>query len=108
MSDALRVLKIKSGAVKRLTKDLSYSKEEIVTEQKRLAKLKENGGDEYEVRAQEKVVADAEQMVPDYKKRLSSAVEDLQEVINSGDSSISETEDFTIAKKLVSDAKSLI
>lgn len=108
MSDALRTLKIKSGVVKRLTKDLSYSKTEIVTEQERLAKLKESGGDEYEIRAQDKVVADAEQMVPDYKKRLASAVQDLQEIIKTGDSSISETEDFSVAKQLVHDAEALL
>lgn len=108
MSDALRTLKIKSGAVKRLTKDLSYSKEEIVTEQKRLATLKDNGGDEYEVRAQEKVVADAEQMVPDYQKRLTAAVEDLQDIIDTKDASINETEEFGVAQQLVRDAKVLL
>lgn len=78
MSDALRILKIKSGAVKRLAKDVTYSQKELENERERMAKLKANGGDEYEIRAQDKVIVDADQMVPDYKKRLASAVEDLE------------------------------
>jgi tubulin-specific chaperone A len=93
MSDLAKILSIKTGAVKRLTKgifsaytlsmltpDYTYSKQEVVTEHERYKKLEANGGDEYELRAQAKVVADAEQMIPDYKKRLAAALEELTEL----------------------------
>ena len=74
----MRTLKIKVGAVRRLAKDVTYSVKEAEGERQRLTTLKNNGGDEYEVRAQEKVIADADQMVPDYRKRLAAAIEDLE------------------------------
>lgn len=81
MSDALRTLKIRTGTVRRLAKDVTFGRKESEEERERMRKLKENGGDEYEVRAQDKVIADADQMVPDYQKRLAVAVEELEELI---------------------------
>lgn len=78
MTEAIRTLKIKAGTVKRYDKDLSYSKQECQTERQRLHKLRDDGGDEYEIRAQEKVVADADQMVPNYKNRLEIAIAELE------------------------------
>lgn len=81
MTDILRALKIKSGTVKRLSRDVTYAQEESASERTRLQKLTSSGGDEYEVRAQEKVIKDADQMVPDYRSRLKSAIEDLESLI---------------------------
>lgn len=116
MSDAIRALKIKTGVVNRLAKDVNYSTKESHNERERLQKLKNNGGDEYEIRAQDKVIADADQMIPDYKKRLQAALDDLESMVvsfsrhyerckgpnglkNSGEPALKDTEELAAAKQ---------
>lgn len=81
MAEALRTLKIKAGIVKRLRNDLEYSRKECENERQRLRKLVDGGADEYEIRAQEKVISDTDQMVPDYQHRLVTAIDDLETLV---------------------------
>ncbi|ORY78244.1 tubulin binding cofactor A [Protomyces lactucae-debilis] len=108
MSDIAKIVSIKTGTVKRLTKDYEYSKKEVTTEQERYEKLKANGGDEYELRAQQKVVADAEQMIPDYKKRLAKALEELEEFTDSSDPAVTSLKELSAAKDVAAAAKAIV
>lgn len=74
-TEALRSLAIKTNVSKRLLKDCEYSAKEVSSEKDRLSKL----SDEYEIRAQEKVVKDAEQMIPHYREQLEESLKDLLE-----------------------------
>ncbi|CCG84397.1 protein of unknown function [Taphrina deformans PYCC 5710] len=105
MSEAKRSLKIKTGAVKRLAKDVQYSQKESESERTRLATLKANGGDEYEIRAQDKVIADADQMIPDYRKRLAAAIEELEELTTSDEPALQDSEELKSANEVLAEAR---
>lgn len=114
MGDAMRILGIKSGVVKRLSKgeniaktdqlmviDVTYSVQDSARERDRLTLLEQNGGDEYEIRAQKKVIADADQMLPDYRKRLQTAVEDLDLFIHEHEADLAGHEETAAAKAVL-------
>lgn len=70
MSDPrLRQLIIKTGVVKRLAKEKTVCEKEIITEQKRLEKLKGDGADDHVLRKQEEVIQECEMMLPDAVRR---------------------------------------
>lgn len=43
--------------------------------------MKEDGGDEYDIRKQEEVLAETVMMIPDTRSRLERGVEDLAEML---------------------------
>ncbi|CEG69046.1 hypothetical protein G6F70_005952 [Rhizopus microsporus] len=78
-------LKIKTNVVKRIHKEyLSYEKE-AEHQQKRIDKLIAEGADEADVRKQKEVLDETFQMIPDVKKRLATAYQDLQNQIENGE-----------------------
>eukprot|EP00894_Picocystis_sp_ML_P001976 jgi/Pico_ML_1/52493/g3191.t1 len=62
MADAevIRMVKIKTGTVKRLHKDLNLYKKEFEDQQKKVDRMKEEGCDEHDIKQQE-AEADSEQ-----------------------------------------------
>lgn len=65
----LRQIFIKTGVVKRYTKEkISYEKE-AVKEKQRLEKFKEENRDEHDIKKQEEVIQESLMMVPDCKRR---------------------------------------
>ncbi|GAA5809974.1 hypothetical protein MFLAVUS_003389 [Mucor flavus] len=74
----LSPLKIKTNVVRRIHREsIGYAKEAI-TQQERIDKLIAEGADEYDVRKQKEVLGETLQMIPDVKKRLANAYQDLQ------------------------------
>lgn len=108
MRDAQRLLSIQTGVVKRLYKDLAYSIQESGDERARLSKLKDDGGDEYEIRAQEKVIVDADQMIPDYEKRLNSARDELEQLIAQNKAALEGSTELSAAQAAYAQTKSAI
>lgn len=85
--------------------DVAYAQKESESERQRLSKMQADGGDEYEVRAQEKVIADADQMIPDYRKRLHSAISELAELMKSPDMQAVAPDDLDSANKILEAAQ---
>ncbi|KAI9277833.1 tubulin binding cofactor A [Sporodiniella umbellata] len=80
----LSQLKIKTNVVKRIHKEhLSYFKE-AENQQQRIDKLVADGADEADVRKQKEVLEETFQMIPDVKKRLAAAHQDLALQIENG------------------------
>lgn len=70
MSDPrIRQLIIKTGVVKRLAKEKTVCEKEIITEQKRLERLKSDGADDHVLRKQQEVIQECEMMLPDAVRR---------------------------------------
>lgn len=70
MSDPrIRQLIIKTGVVKRLAKEKTVCEKEIMTEQKRLERLKSDGADDHVLRKQQEVIQECEMMLPDAVRR---------------------------------------
>lgn len=76
-AEQIRELKIKTGSVKRTTKEFLYYFEELDTEKGRLEKMKADGKDEYDLKQQEGVVAETGVMIPETKKSLQAALDTL-------------------------------
>lgn len=65
----LRQLSIKTGVVKRLTKERTVYEKEVQTERKRLDKFKSEGADEHVLKKQEEVIQECLMMLPDAVRR---------------------------------------
>ncbi|OAD04878.1 hypothetical protein MUCCIDRAFT_108714 [Mucor lusitanicus CBS 277.49] len=90
----LSPLKIKTNVVKRISKEHAGYLKEAETQQKRIDKLIAEGADEADVRKQAKVLGETNQMIPDVKKRLANAYQDLQnQVENSENADIDELQE---------------
>lgn len=77
-ADLVKQLKIKAGAVKRINREYHSYEEELKVERDRLQKLTGAGGTEHAVKKQQDVIQESITMLPNTKKRLQDAVEDLQ------------------------------
>ncbi|XP_053679389.1 tubulin-specific chaperone A [Anopheles nili] len=105
MSDPrLRQLTIKTGVVKRLSKEKTVYEKEVVTQQNRIEKLKAAGSDDHVLRKQEEVLQESMMMVPDCQRRLAKAYADLSEMIRN-EEELKETEQYQAAQGVLEDAK---
>ncbi|GFR79577.1 tubulin-specific chaperone A [Elysia marginata] len=77
----IKQIKIKTGVVKRLTKEKdSYEKEAKQLEAK-VEKMKADGKDEYDIKKQGEVLQESRSMVPDTIRRLKKAYDELDELL---------------------------
>ncbi|CAL5190682.1 unnamed protein product [Lathyrus oleraceus] len=74
----VRSLKIKTSTCKRLVKELDSYEKEVLRESAKTADMKDKGADPYDIKQQENVLAESRMMVPDSRKRLEAALEDLK------------------------------
>ena len=82
LKDIKRQLKIKTGTVTRIAKDIVYYQKEFDAQKARIEKIKADPTkDDHDVRKQEEVLAETEQMFPDAKARLSKALVDLEAAV---------------------------
>lgn len=77
-ADLVKQLKIKAGAVKRTNREYHSYEEELRTERDRLQKLTTSGASDHAVKKQQDVIQESISMLPNTKKRLQDAVDDLQ------------------------------
>lgn len=78
MEGQAKNLKIKTGTLRRLTKEKVMYEEEAQTLQEKLKQYKEEGKDEYFIKKQTEVLKEANMMVPDTIRRLQKAYDDLK------------------------------
>lgn len=82
MADStIRQIKIKTGVVKRLTKEKAAYEKEVGVEKERLAKMKDMGKEESALKRQEEVIQETAMMVPDCHKRLFAAYNGLKQTL---------------------------
>ena len=63
----------------RVGKELESYEKELVKQQERINKIKNEGADDSTIRKQEEVLQDTQQMIPDSIKRLNQSKKDLEE-----------------------------
>ncbi|XP_017122521.1 tubulin-specific chaperone A [Drosophila elegans] len=100
----IRQLVIKSGVVRRLTKEKSCYAKEVIIEQSRMEKFRGEGADEHVLRKQEEVIQECIMMVPDSKRRLQKEFEILEKYL-SDEQDLKETEAYTKAAEILKAAK---
>ncbi|XP_052792806.1 tubulin-specific chaperone A-like [Mya arenaria] len=103
MAEGLKQIKIKTGVVKRLTKEKGYYEQEAQKEEERYNKMKGDGKDEYELRKQNEVIGESKAMIPDTKNRLIKARDDLRNVLESSES-LAEDAAYKEASKAIEEA----
>lgn len=70
MSDPrIRTIKIKTGVLKRLTKEKTVYEREIDQQKQRIEKLRSEGKDEHVLRKEEEILQESHMMVPDSHRR---------------------------------------
>lgn len=65
----LKTIKIKTGVVKRITKEKVVYEREVEEQKEKVEKLKVAGKDEYDIKKQEEVLGECLMMIPDCKRR---------------------------------------
>ena len=100
---ALKLLKIKSSVVKRITKEVSYYEKEVVKEKQRHDKMKSEGKDEYALKYQEKVIRESECMIPHCKHELKQAFKELSAFLES-ETDLKETEEYQASEVVIAEA----
>lgn len=101
---SIRELKIKTGIVKRMTKEKAAYIKEVEVERERLVKMKDTGKDEYELKRQEEVIAESLSMIPHTHKKLLTAYSDLKEALDAAQH-LSESEEYLAAQGVLKDAQ---
>ncbi|EDW81531.1 uncharacterized protein Dwil_GK12117 [Drosophila willistoni] len=103
----IRQLVIKTGVVKRLSKEKTVYEKEVNTEKARLDKFKTNGADDHVLRKQQEVIEECEMMLPDSKRRLQKEFEVLQKYLED-EQDLKETDAYLKATEVLNDAKSVL
>ena len=108
---SLRTLRIKTGVVKRLTKEIaSYKKEADQLEQK-LQKMKDEGKDEYDIKKMGWVVQESLGMIPHCIRKLNMASNELETLLKNislEDDDTESAKQMDLAKKEILEAKERI
>ncbi|EDV92757.1 tubulin-specific chaperone A [Drosophila grimshawi] len=103
----IRQLVIKTGVVKRLSKEKTVYEREVNTEMARLEKLKNDSSDEHVLRKQQEVIQECEMMIPDSKRRLQKEFEVLQKYLQD-ELDLKETDAYIKASEVLAEAKTVL
>merc|ERR1739848_165466 len=101
--DLKRQVKVKTGVVKRLRKELAMYQEEKVQNDKRVEDMRASGADTYDVRQAERVADESAMMIPDCKVRFVAAFLDLQSLADAEkeNTEINGTEEYKLALEVL-------
>lgn len=100
----IKILRIKTGVVKRLAKEKLTYELEADQQRERILTFKEQGKDEHEIKKQEEVLRESLMMVPDCQRRLVRAFDELQ-ILLENESDLADQEEYTVAQKVLEEAK---
>lgn len=100
----VRQLKIKTGVVKRISKEKCTYEKEVEIEKERLVKYKEQEKEAAAITCQEQVIQETVMMVPDCQKRLLVAWHDLKTALEAaGD--LEESTEYKDARTVLEESK---
>ena len=101
-ADQGKRLKTQLGVCKRLVKEVQSYEKEVVTNEARVQKMRDEGKDPYDIRKQEEVLQESYMMIPDSKARLESSISDLEACLDEC------KEDAAVDAAMVEEAKALV
>ena len=99
----VRQLTIKTGVVKRLYKEKAMYEKESRQMEEKVEQMKTNGEDEYMIKKQIEVKNESLAMLPDCKKRLRTAYDELENLLNT-EKDMEECKEYTAAKAILDEA----
>ncbi|KAG4087373.1 tubulin binding cofactor A [Neocallimastix lanati (nom. inval.)] len=104
----VRNLKIKTGVVKRLGKEVIYYQKEYDQQQARIDKLIAENADIHDINKQKEVLEETNVMIPDSKRRLNVAykeLSDLVELMLKENPDIKDTKEMTDAQTVLKEVQ---
>jgi len=96
---------IKTKACQRLIKEVKYYEKEVQENEAKLAQMKQDGKDPYDIKKFQEVLGESHMMIPNSQKRMKDALEDLLQYCGQFDKQ-HESEWYGQAKELL-DAQSM-
>jgi tubulin-specific chaperone A len=105
MEGQAKNLKIKTGTLRRLTKEKIMYEQEARSLQEKLKQYKEEGKDEYFIKKQTEVLKEANMMVPDTIRRLQKAYDDLKVTVEGATEIDKDGEIYVNALSVLKDAE---
>mmetsp|Transcript_41153 Transcript_41153/g.129004 ORF Transcript_41153/g.129004 Transcript_41153/m.129004 type:complete len:108 (-) Transcript_41153:94-417(-) len=81
MEATAKQLRIKTSAVKRLGKEVTHYEKEAADHETKLKAMQAEGKDQYDIRAQQRLLEESMVMIPDSKRRYEVALEDLTALV---------------------------
>lgn len=100
----IRQIKIKTGIVKRLSKDEVAYINEAKQQEEKVERLKAEAGCEYVIKKQLEVLQESRMMIPDCHRRLAIAHADLSQLLET-EEDLAESEEYKEAKNLLDSVK---
>ncbi|KAI1301924.1 Tubulin-specific chaperone A [Halotydeus destructor] len=105
MSDPrVRQLKIKTGVLKRAVKEKQVYEKELERELLRLTQMEAANKDVHDLQYQKKVIEESKMMIPDCRKRICNAYNDLKILLGETAADLAENEDYVAANSLLIEA----
>eukprot|EP01035_Chromulina_nebulosa_P032480 gene32480-43397_t len=95
-------LSIQVGICKRMVKEVSSYEKEVIQNEAKVQKMRDDNKDEYDIRKQEEVLQESYMMIPDSKSRLEQTIEDLSALLDEIG------EDSSVDLALRTEAKALV
>ncbi|KAM4054223.1 tubulin-specific chaperone A [Anomaloglossus baeobatrachus] len=100
----LRQIKIKTGVVKRLSKEKLMYEKEAKQQEEKIERMKSEGGDEYVIKKQTEILQESRMMIPDCHRRLEAAHTDLTQVLEN-EKDLEEKEEYRDARAMLDSVK---
>ncbi|XP_073440244.1 tubulin-specific chaperone A [Dendrobates tinctorius] len=100
----VRQIKIKTGVVKRLSKEKLMYEKEAKQQEEKIERMKSEGGDEYVIKKQTEILQESRMMIPDCHRRLEAAHLDLIQVLEN-EKDLEETEEYKDARAMLDSVK---
>jgi len=101
----LRNLKIKTGVVKRYTKEKQSYEKEAADQERKIEKFLAEGKDELFMRQQTECLKESQLMVPEVQRRLLTAFEELKGIVSEHEENLGQTEEYKSAVQILSEAE---
>ncbi|XP_049459915.1 tubulin-specific chaperone A [Epinephelus fuscoguttatus] len=100
----IRQIKIKTGIVKRLAKEEIAYKTEAKQQEEKVERLKTEGADDYLIKKQMEVLQESKMMIPDCRRRLTTAHGDLLQFLET-EEDLAESEEYKEARNVLDSVK---
>jgi len=101
----LKTLKIKTGVVKRYTKEKQSYEKEAALQRAKIVKFKEEGKDDHFIRQQEGCLKESEMMVPEVQRQLLKSYDELKGIVEDQQAELEAAAEYKTALQIIEDAK---
>lgn len=101
-------LEVKTKIIARMVKEVEHYKQETVEHEDRIAAMKTQGRDPYDVKKAVEVLEETKMMIPDSKRRLCEALDDLEQFIDGGGPNLESHSSYSQAQRYLASRDELV